>query len=136
MGGGGSGDELIPCQLLNHTGLHSRSGLDASRVVQTSQSVFQRLDRSGKDTLQGQSTNRNEGKTIRDITVETKRSKQQPDARSRLVVVKSSKTGRSNTSVPRQESSMVADKLEQRGKTAVHLRVDRTRLGVRKEGSF
>ena len=112
------------------TGLHSRGGLDASRVVQNSQSVFQRLDRSGgKDALQEQ------GKVTRDITVEAKKSKVKPDVRSRLVVVRGSKTNQpKNSSVPRREATMVADKVEQ--KTAVHLRVDRTRLGPRKGGSF
>ena len=121
--------------LVDSAGLHSRGGLDASRVVQSSQqSVFQRLDRSGKDSLQ----HRDEGKVTRDITVEAKRMKvqQQPDARSRLVVVKSSKPSRLISSAPPRESSMVADKMEQKGKTAVHLRVDRTRLGSRKDGSF
>ncbi|KAL5463336.1 hypothetical protein EMCRGX_G032228 [Ephydatia muelleri] len=134
-GGSGSPAALSPHQqstgtffsqrVLEAAGLHSRGGLDASRVVQNSQSVFQRLDRSGgKDALQEQ------GKVTRDITVEAKRSKVKPDVRSRLVVVRGSKTNQPKSSVPRREATMVADKVEQ--KTAVHLRVDRTRLGPRK----
>lgn len=111
------------------TGLHSRGNLDASRVVQSSQSVFQRLDRSG-----GKSQSVKEGKVTRDVTVEDKRSKPKPDVRSRLVVVRSSKATKPKSSVPRHEATMVADKVGQ--KTAVHLRVDRTRLGPRIGGSF
>lgn len=123
----GAAGTFFSQRVLEAAGLHSRGNLDASRVVQSSQSVFQRLDRSG-----GKSQSVKEG--TRDVTVEDKRSKPKPDVRSRLVVVRSSKATKPKSSVPRHEATMVADKVGQ--KTAVHLRVDRTRLGPRIGGSF
>lgn len=123
---------LFSQKVLEAAGLHSRVGLDASRVVQSTQSVFQRLDRSGKETPQGHGAKK--GTVTRDVTVEAKKSKLKPDVRSRLVTVKSSKASLPRVSLARREATMVADKVEQKAKTTVHLRVDRARLGSRKDG--